>query len=262
MLPGELIVSKSSRVVTKYGCPRVSELPARGAKIWSGREWVKVWVCPEEKVGEFYSVRLDDGTRLDCAGNVLWPVVTDGDITAVATRDLRPGAPVCLSPPPAGRLGGYPLAAAFELGRAAGSRKGQQTELPDGLFVTDPASLQAFVAGWADAQGGNIVGDEEVLRELQMLLRRAAPNRSRVVDHGTYASLSLDTKRRTGPFPRVEEVVLVKGRVRGACRLVVDGDISAVVDGALLLLAVGPEAGAPSPRAPFRRQRELARAAS
>lgn len=226
-------VSKDVRAFTRDGCPRLAELVGQDVEVWSGRRWIRVRVAVAPAATEFYRVRLDDGTCLDCTADHPWAVVADGRLVPVRARDLRTDlavSPFLLFTPE--DLGGAEVPQAYEMGAALGRRLAKSCKPKDGtparVFSMDPASLGQFVAGWMDAQQGTLFGCYAAIHDLQVALRRLGVYHTFAEDLGTYYALGLsqedasripnpkggprEYRRAVSDLPRVTEVCLMNGR--------------------------------------------------
>jgi len=167
---------------------------------------------------------------------------SDSDVACVTGRarewvpriamNLRPGDKVVTRPivDPKDLL---PTLITVEDARAAGKQHGLQaqgasnlkgiaapllTGSPDAPGLTG-ASLQAFVDGWAEAQGGYLVGPDAAIVELQMLLRRLGFWRTLL--ERTPANSSLAVSNKTVWLPAEGQARQWVRRLRSTSQLVI-----------------------------------------
>lgn len=86
-------VSGETRILTKNGYPKISDVVGTPVTVWNGTEWSEVTPFLAAKNKELYRVTLSDGSFLDATGDHGWSArsTTAQKFQRVDTVDLRPG---------------------------------------------------------------------------------------------------------------------------------------------------------------------------
>lgn len=86
-------VSGDTRILTKDGYPRISDVVGEEVEVWNGEEWSKVTPFIAAQNKDLYRVHLSDGSYLDCTDDHKWEVQrpTKGIYRQVETKDLTKG---------------------------------------------------------------------------------------------------------------------------------------------------------------------------
>lgn len=207
----ELCVANTTRVQTKHGCPRIGDIVGQKVEVWNGEEWSEVTPRQTGTNRELYRVHLSDGSYLDCTENHAWSVQCVGStqFKRVEAKDLRPEDVLESFSIPVEAISGVREDRAYWFGHIVGNihynevvgRENGDTDipfieeilkdlrtLPEIVFGWDRESILDFVVGWAGGYGLSyskgiyLRGTGGVLRDLQILLRRAGINKTTLTE--------------------------------------------------------------------------------
>ena len=182
-------VSKSMRIFTRDGCPRLADVVGKQVEVWSGLRWFQAWVTVNPISAKLYRVGLDNGTSLVCSADHPWAVIIDGKIVPIKTYNLLTDyviSPFLLFTHE--DLNGTPNPGAYEKGVVEGRRctgwPGRYSERKDGIpaniFGMDRESFGLFAAGWIDVQRGVMIGCYAAIRDMYIAFHRFGINHMRI----------------------------------------------------------------------------------
>ena len=197
----QCIVAKGTRLITKYGIPRVEELSGKGTTVWTGHRWVQIRVEPS-KSKRASRISLSDGSELICPEHTQLPVRVSKNRTASSSSILLPRcaeSPKTVTP----RWAESPMS--FD--DSAGS-----DESPG-----DSADLK-IIARWVPVDAGNLkIGDRIIMRSRIPAADIQVDTRGGAVVMGTKIGELAHSKQNCG----IPEIAL--GYSRGETRGFVDG---------------------------------------
>jgi len=87
-------VSSDTRITTRTGAPRISEVVGQEVDVWNGERWSTVTPFVAAQGKKLYRVHLSDGSYLDCTDDHKWEVLPPGkrEYRQVETKDLVMGS--------------------------------------------------------------------------------------------------------------------------------------------------------------------------
>ncbi len=185
------VVPAATLMQTRHGLLRADAMAAMQSppEVWSAGGWVRAAARPLGKAN-IVSVLLSDGSKLECAADASWPIVTRGTKLASELRTGDRVAPYPAVPVPELAASSSVAQAMRDLGTGAPPRR-----LATTIGGLSGEGVRAFVEGWANAQKGHLSGCESVIAELQVLLRRTGVNRTLIERHPQRtASLYVDDR--------------------------------------------------------------------
>ena len=155
-------VSGDTRILTKNGYPRISDVVDQPVQVWNGQSWSEVipFIAARNKV--LYRVTLSDGSVLDCTGDHGWSIMTPHGTKRMETCELSMGA----------QIEGFSLPETFPLSGGDGGKAISMNEsgIANHVFELPLSALHELLRNTFVTSCIN--GSEGVIRDLQLLLRR------------------------------------------------------------------------------------------